>query len=67
MNAAKHTPPDYALFANETPCNEALPHQGDIPAVRLGRAVRVRPQDLARFIESNVCGSGGMQPYGNAN
>jgi excisionase family DNA binding protein len=34
-----------------------LLRQGDIPVVRLGRAVRVRSEDLQRFIESNVCGS----------
>jgi excisionase family DNA binding protein len=37
---------------------------GDIPSVRLGRAVRVRLQDLERFIASNVCGSHGTQFIG---
>ena len=36
-----------------------LMRRGDIPTVRLGRAVRVRPQDLEEFIESNVCGLNG--------
>jgi excisionase family DNA binding protein len=30
--------------------------RGDIPTVRLGRAVRVRPEDLEEFIRSNVHG-----------
>jgi excisionase family DNA binding protein len=30
--------------------------RGDIPTVRLGRAVRVRPEDLEEFIRSNVRG-----------
>jgi excisionase family DNA binding protein len=33
-----------------------LMQQGDgIPVVRLGRAVRCRPQDLDAYIESQVC------------
>ena len=27
---------------------------GDIPTVRLGRSVRVRPEDLDKFIEASV-------------
>ncbi len=34
---------------------------GDIPSVRLGRAVRVRLQDLERFIESNAYASNDAQ------
>jgi excisionase family DNA binding protein len=30
--------------------------QGEIPSVRFGRSVRVRPQDLDTFIVSNVSG-----------
>jgi excisionase family DNA binding protein len=37
----------------------ALMSRGEIPPVRLGRAVRVRPQDLEEFIESSVCSSNG--------
>jgi excisionase family DNA binding protein len=40
---------------------------GDIPSIRLGRAVRVRPEDLQRFIESNVCGSNRTQFMGGTN
>ena len=29
-----------------------LMKQGEIPALRLGRAVRVRPEDLKRYIDS---------------
>ena len=32
----------------------ALIQTGQIPSVRLGRSVRVRPQDLEKFIESNT-------------
>lgn len=31
-----------------------LMKNGDIPTVRFGRSVRVRPQDLEEFIRSNV-------------
>jgi excisionase family DNA binding protein len=31
----------------------------DIPTVRLGRAMRVRPEDLEEFIRSNVRGLNG--------
>ena len=34
----------------------ALLSRGELPSVRLGRAVRVRPQDLDEFIESSVQG-----------
>jgi excisionase family DNA binding protein len=34
-----------------------LMQDGSIRVVKLGRAVRVRPQDLMRFIEANLCGS----------
>jgi excisionase family DNA binding protein len=44
-----------------------LLRQGDIPVVRLGRAVRVRAEDLQRFIESNVRGSNRMQFMGGTN
>lgn len=37
----------------------ALMQRGEIPTVRLGRAVRVRPQDLDEFISSSV--QGGQQ------
>jgi excisionase family DNA binding protein len=33
-----------------------LMQRGEIPTVRLGRAVRVRPQDLEDFINSSVQG-----------
>jgi excisionase family DNA binding protein len=36
-----------------------LMQRGEIPTVRLGRAVRVRPQDFEEFIKSRVCGSNG--------
>lgn len=29
---------------------------GDLPSVRIGRTVRVRPQDLETFIQFNVAG-----------
>ena len=32
----------------------ALMQHGEIPCVRIGRAVRVRPQDLEDYIESQV-------------
>ena len=38
----------------------ALMQRGEIPTVRLGRAVRVRPQDLEDFISSSV--QGGQLP-----
>ena len=28
--------------------------RGDIPTIRLGRSVRVRPEDLEKFIETSV-------------
>jgi excisionase family DNA binding protein len=31
-----------------------LMSRGEIPTVRLGRSVRVRPQDLEKYIESNI-------------
>ena len=33
--------------------------RGELPPVRLGRAVRVRPQDLEEFIKSSVCSLNG--------
>ena len=33
-----------------------LMHTGQIPTVRLGRACRVKPQDLAEYIEKNIQG-----------
>ena len=33
-----------------------LMSRGEIPSVRLGRAVRVRPQDLDEFISASVQG-----------
>jgi excisionase family DNA binding protein len=36
-----------------------LMQRGDIPTVRLGRAVWVRPEDLEEFISSNVRGLNG--------
>ncbi len=38
----------------------ALMSRGELPSVRLGRAVRVRPQDLDEFISSSV--QSGQQP-----
>ena len=39
-------------------CSQSLAYRfmqdGSIPAVRLGRAVRVRPQDLDEFIEARL-------------
>ena len=32
--------------------------RGELPCVRFGRAVRVRPEDLEGFIEANVQGLG---------
>lgn len=32
----------------------ALMRRGEIPTVRLGRSVRVRPQDLEKYIASNI-------------
>jgi excisionase family DNA binding protein len=32
----------------------ALMRRGEIPTVRMGRSVRVRPQDLEKYIESNI-------------
>jgi excisionase family DNA binding protein len=31
-----------------------LMSRGEIPTVRMGRSVRVRPQDLEKYIESNI-------------
>lgn len=31
----------------------ALIQRGDLPSVRFGRCIRVRPEDLANFIEQN--------------
>jgi excisionase family DNA binding protein len=42
----------------------ALMNRGEIPTVRLGRAVRVRPQDLDEFIESSVQGAQPNIPLG---
>ncbi len=33
--------------------------QGEVPTVRLGRAVRVRPRDLTRFIATRISDSTG--------
>jgi excisionase family DNA binding protein len=33
-----------------------LMHTGQIPTVRFGRACRVKPQDLAKYIEKNIQG-----------
>jgi excisionase family DNA binding protein len=33
-----------------------LMHTGQIPTVRFGRACRVKPQDLAEYIEKNIQG-----------
>jgi len=41
----------------------ALMQRGEIPTVRLGRAVRVRPQDLEEFIDSRVSNANGA-PFG---
>jgi len=39
-------------------CSQSMAYRlmqdGSIPAVRLGRAVRVRPQDLDEFIQSRL-------------
>jgi len=32
----------------------ALMKRGDIPTVRIGTSVRVRPEDLEKYIEENV-------------
>lgn len=32
----------------------SLMQTGDLPTVRLGRAVRVRPEDLEKFIQLNL-------------
>jgi len=37
-----------------------LMQRGEIPTVRLGRAVRVRPSDLEQYIEMNISG---MESY----
>ena len=37
----------------------SMMQRGDIPTVRLGRAVRVRPEDLEEFIRSNLRGLNG--------
>ena len=48
------TADDVARILN---CSKSLSYRfmqdGSIPVVRLGRAVRVRPQDLETFIEAN--------------
>ena len=31
-----------------------LMQRGEIPTVKMGRSVRVRPQDLAAFVEQNL-------------
>ena len=41
-----------------------LLRRGDIPSVRLGRAVRVRPEDVEDFIQQNVCGVHGVELRG---
>jgi excisionase family DNA binding protein len=35
-----------------------LMKRGQIPAVRIGRSVRVRPEDLEKFIVENTSGAG---------
>jgi len=36
----------------------ALMKRGDIPTVRIGTSVRVRPEDLDRYIKDNVIQNG---------
>ena len=49
--------PDVADILN---CSKAyiykLVKQGEIPSVQIGTAVRIRPQDLDRFIRENLTG-----------
>lgn len=37
-----------------------LMRRGEIPTVRIGRSVRVRPGDLERFIEANIAETDGQ-------
>lgn len=37
-----------------------LMRRGEIPTVRIGRSVRVRPGDLERFIEANITETDGQ-------
>ena len=49
--------PDVAAILN---CSKAyiynLVKQGEIPSVQIGTAVRIRPQDLERYIRENLIG-----------
>lgn len=49
--------PDVAEVLN---CSKAyiykLVKQGEIPSVQIGTAVRIRPQDLDRYIRENLTG-----------
>lgn len=36
--------------------------QGKIPAVKIGRAIRFRPQDVSAFLESVRVGPNGLDP-----
>ena len=49
--------PDVADILN---CSKAyiykLVKQGEIPSVQIGTAVRIRPQDLERYIRENLTG-----------
>ncbi len=44
----------------------ALMQRGKIPSVRLGRAVRVRPQDLEGYIEANLFATGWISAEGKS-
>jgi excisionase family DNA binding protein len=36
--------------------------QGQIPSVRFGKTVRVKPEDLEKFIQNNLSGQGFPSP-----
>ena len=48
---------DVAEILNVSPSTAyRLMRRGEIPTIRMGRAVRVRPEDLEGFISSSVSG-----------
>lgn len=42
----------FEILAVPRPTGYRLVEQGDLPAVRIGRSIRIDPDDLSRFIEA---------------
>ena len=57
MAAPLHKPSEVAQILRISPSFAyQLMREGILPTVRIGAAVRVRPQDLEAFIQNNVTG-----------